>query len=70
MEQRASQKEYWEEIKEKIKETHIDLTDDDLDIQEGRVNEFLERLSLKLNKTKKGVNALIESIAASSNIAG
>jgi hypothetical protein len=70
MEQRASQKEYWEEIKEKIKETHIELTDDDLDIQEGRVNEFLERLSLKLNKTKKGVNALIESIAASSNIAG
>jgi uncharacterized protein YjbJ (UPF0337 family) len=70
MENRVNQREYWEEIKEKIKETHIELTDDDLDIQEGRVNEFLERLSLKLNKTKKGVNALIESIAASSNIAG
>jgi uncharacterized protein YjbJ (UPF0337 family) len=70
MEQRVSQKEYWEEIKEKIKETHIELTDEDLDIKEGGINAFLARLSVKLNKSKEEVSALIESIAASSNIAG
>jgi uncharacterized protein YjbJ (UPF0337 family) len=70
MEQRVTQKEYWEEIKEKIKETHIELTDEDLDIKEGGVNAFLARLSVKLNKTKEEVSALIESIASSSNIAG
>jgi uncharacterized protein YjbJ (UPF0337 family) len=70
MEQRVSQREYWEEIKEKIKETHIELTDEDLDIKEGGVNAFLSRLAVKLNKTKQEVSALIESIAASSNIAG
>jgi uncharacterized protein YjbJ (UPF0337 family) len=70
MENKADRNEYWEEIKEKIKETHIDLTDADLEIKEGRVNEFLGRLALKLNKTKKEVNELIEAIASNSNIAG
>jgi uncharacterized protein YjbJ (UPF0337 family) len=70
MEQRVTQKEYWEEIKEKIKETHIELTDEDLEIKEGGVNAFLARVAVKLNKTKEEVSALIESIAASSNIAG
>jgi uncharacterized protein YjbJ (UPF0337 family) len=68
--ERVNQREYWEEIKEKVKETHIELTDEDLEIKEGRVNEFLERLARKLHKTKKEVNALIESIAANSGIAG
>jgi uncharacterized protein YjbJ (UPF0337 family) len=70
MEIKVSPREYWEEIKEKLKETHIELTDADLEIHEGRVNQFLERLARKLSKTKKQVNALIESIAASSGIAG
>jgi uncharacterized protein YjbJ (UPF0337 family) len=70
MEQRVNQNEYWEEIKEKIKETHIELTDEDLDIKEGGVDAFLARLAVKLKKTKEEVSALIESIAASSNIAG
>lgn len=70
MENRVNPREYWDEIKEKLKETHLELTNDDLDIKEGRVNEFLERLATKLNKSKKEVNALIESIAASSGIAG
>jgi len=70
MENRVNQSEYWAEIKEKIKETHIELTDEDLDIKEGGVNVFLARLAVKLKKTKEEVNALIESIAASSNIAG
>ena len=70
MEYRVDQRAYWEEIKEKIKETHVELTDADLEIQEGRVDEFLERLATKLNKTKKEVSELIEAIASNSNIAG
>jgi uncharacterized protein YjbJ (UPF0337 family) len=70
MEKRVDQSTYWEEIKEKIKETHVELTDADLEIKEGRVNEFLERIALKLNKTKKEVSELIEAIASNSNIAG
>jgi len=70
MENRVNRSEYWQEVKEKIKETHLELTDEDLDIKEGGVTAFLERLALKLHKTKKEVEALIESIAASSHIAG
>jgi uncharacterized protein YjbJ (UPF0337 family) len=70
MENRVDQYEYWEEIKEKIKETHVELTDADLEIQEGRVDEFLERLARKLNKTKKEVSELIEAIASNTSIAG
>jgi uncharacterized protein YjbJ (UPF0337 family) len=70
MENKVSQDEYWEEIKEKLKETHVELTDEDLNIRPGRINEFLGRLSKKLNKTKEQVNALIESIAANNTIAG
>lgn len=60
----------WEELKDKLKETNIDLTDADLDLKEGDENEFLTRISHKLNKTPEEVKALIESIAATNNIAG
>ncbi len=70
MDKIVDQNEYWDEIKEKIKETHVELTDADLEIRDGRVNEFFERLSLKLNKSKEEVIELIEAIAANSTIAG
>ena len=60
----------WEEIKEKIKETHLELTDDDLDQTSGDLDEFLEKLAVKLNKSKEQVIELIQSIAANSGIAG
>ena len=60
----------WEELKEKLKETNVDLTDSDLDLMEGNEQEFLTRISRKLNKTAEEVKALIESISATDNIAG
>ncbi len=60
----------WEELKEKLKETNVDLTDSDLDLMEGNEHEFLTRISRKLNKTPEEVKALIESISATDNIAG
>lgn len=60
----------WEDIKEKIKETHLELTDDDLDKKSGDIDVFLEKLAAKLNKSKEQVKELIESIAANSSIAG
>ena len=60
----------WEELKEKLKETNVDLTDSDLDLMEGNEQEFLTRISRKLNKTPEEVKALIESISATDNIAG
>ena len=53
-----------------MKETHVELTDADLEIKEGRVNDFLDRVAIKLNKTRKEVSELIEAIASNSNIAG
>ena len=60
----------WEDIKEKIKETHLELTDEDLDKTSGDINEFLEKLAVKLHKSKEQVLELIQSIAANSGIAG
>ncbi len=60
----------WDDIKEKIKETHLELTDDDLNQTSGDLDEFLEKLAVKLNKSKEQVIELIQSIAANSGIAG
>lgn len=60
----------WEEIKEKLKETHLELTDADLDQRMIDIDEFLEKLASKLNKSKQQVKELIESISANSRIAG
>jgi len=60
----------WEEVKEKIKEHNIELTDEDLDYQPGREEELLERLREKLGKSKQQIKALIESISYNSGKAG
>ncbi|WP_018614570.1 CsbD family protein [Segetibacter koreensis] len=42
----------WNEIKGKVKESHADLTDDDLEYEEGQDDKLLGRLQQKLGKTK------------------
>lgn len=42
----------WNEIKGKIKESHGDLTDDDLEYEEGQDDKLLGRLQQKLGKGK------------------
>ena len=60
----------WEELKEKLKETHIELTDSDLEMSAGDEDEFLDRIAQKLKKTPGEVKDLIESISANDSIAG
>ncbi len=54
----------WDEVKEKIKEHHIDLTDDDLRFSPGQEDELLGRLQQKMGKSREEVIMLIESIAS------
>lgn len=60
----------WEEVKEKLKETNINLTDEDLSYQPGREDELLERLQQKINKPKEDIRELIESVAVNRGMAG
>lgn len=60
----------WEDVKEKIKERHIDITDEDLAYEPGREEELFERLQEKMGKSKEEVKAYIESVSSNSNMAG
>jgi hypothetical protein len=53
----------WAEVKERLKENNIELTDEDLEYQPGKENELLERLQLKMHKNKEDIQLLIESIS-------
>lgn len=50
------------EFKGKLKQAHADLTDDDLEYEEGKDDEFFGRLQKKLGKTKDEVVAWIRSL--------
>lgn len=54
----------WDEVREKLKENNLELTDEDLDYKPGKENELLERLSAKMKKDPAAVKALVESISA------
>jgi hypothetical protein len=60
----------WEDLKEKMKETNLELTDSDLEMRAGNESDFLERIAKKLNKTPQEIRALVESISATDGIAG
>ena len=52
----------WAAIKGKLKQQYALLTDDDLLLIEGKQDELLGRLQVKLGKTKEEVRALISSL--------
>ena len=54
----------WEEVKEKLKENNIDLTDEDLVYDPANPDKLLNHLSKKLNRTPDQVKALVESISS------
>jgi uncharacterized protein YjbJ (UPF0337 family) len=60
----------WEEVKEKLKETDINLSDEDLQYNEGNEDQLLEHLSQKLKKTPDEVRGLIESVSSNNRMAG
>ena len=54
----------WEEVKEKLKEINIELTDEDLHYEPGKEKELMERLQKKIHKSHEEIKGLIESVYA------
>lgn len=50
----------WNEIKGKLKQKYGQLTDDDLTFSEGKADEWLGRLQLKLGRSKEELREEIE----------
>ncbi len=60
----------WEQVKEKIKEISLEITDSDLQLEPGRENELLDGLVLKLHKSREQIKDWLESISSNTSIAG
>lgn len=52
----------WNEAKGKLKQKYAMLTDDDLLLIEGKFDELLGRLQVKLSKTKDEVEKIISEL--------
>lgn len=52
----------WNEWKGKIKQANADLTDDDLQYEEGKDDEFIGRMQTKLGKTREQVIDWLKSL--------
>ncbi|HTE08296.1 MAG TPA: hypothetical protein VK628_06000 [Flavitalea sp.] len=60
----------WEEVKERLKENDVTLSDEDLQYEPGREEELIERLSEKMKKSPEEVKSYIESLSANKPKAG
>lgn len=54
--------ENWTEQKDKLKAKFSTLTDEDLDYEEGKRDEMIERVHIKLGKTREELIAIIEDL--------
>lgn len=52
----------WNEQKAKLKQKFAELTDDDLMYAEGKKDEMLAKLQIKLGKSKEEINSLIDML--------
>ncbi|MEP7322532.1 MAG: CsbD family protein [Saprospiraceae bacterium] len=52
----------WHEQKGKLKQKFANLTDDDLMFAEGKKEEMLGRLQIKLGKSKEELHEIIEAL--------
>jgi uncharacterized protein YjbJ (UPF0337 family) len=52
----------WNETKGKLKQKFAALTDNDVLLEEGKEDELLGRLQVKLGKTKEEIHKIIESL--------
>ncbi len=52
----------WNEQKGKLKQQYAELTDDDLLYAEGKKDEMLGRLQIKLGKTKEELHSIISAL--------
>jgi hypothetical protein len=53
----------WSEVKEKLKEINLELTDADLDYEPGKEKQLLEHLAKKMNKDAVDIKGWIESVS-------
>ena len=60
----------WEEVRERMKESNINLTDADLVYKPGKEDELLSRLEKMMNKSRSQIIAYIESISSNKDLAG
>ena len=60
----------WEKVKERMKESNIDLTDADLEYEPGKEDELLSRLEKIMHKSRPEIIAYIESISSNKDLAG
>ena len=60
----------WEQVKEKLKEAKMELTDEDLQYSPGEEEALISRLSKKLNKDSEEIKGWIESVSANKAQAG
>jgi uncharacterized protein YjbJ (UPF0337 family) len=52
----------WNEIKGKVKQSHADFTDDELQYEDGKDDELLGRIQQKLGKTREDVVTWLKSL--------
>ena len=52
----------WDEQKGKLKQKYATLTDNDLMFEEGKKDEMMGKLQIKLGKTKEELHKIISSI--------
>jgi len=52
----------WMELKGKLKQKFAVLTDNDLMFAEGKTDEILAKLQIKLGKTKEELNLIIKAL--------
>jgi hypothetical protein len=60
----------WDEVKERLKESDLSLTDEDLRFQPGQEDKLLDRLANKMHKSTADVKAWIESASDNTAQAG
>jgi uncharacterized protein YjbJ (UPF0337 family) len=53
---------HWNELKGKIKQANADLTDDDLQYEEGKDDELIGRIQQKLGKTREATIDWLKSL--------
>lgn len=52
----------WNQIKGKLKQEYADLTDDDLQLIEGKEDELIGRLQVKLGKTREEIRDKLKNL--------
>jgi hypothetical protein len=59
----------WEDVKERIKETNINIIDEDLQYKPGQEEALIKKLSVKLGKDEQHTKDWLESVAFTKDIA-